>query len=370
MTAVTAPPTPRGLTHPARPPPPRKVPPCTPSHPTPSSPLAARSRRGSAASTAAATTVLTPDGTVRVTALPPLARRAGDADRRRLGRLVDGTAAVARLPRTSLLARGTPRRRATVQPLAANVDVVLVCAGLHADLPVRRVERLLTLAWDSGATPVLVLTKADLCADVAAAARQTARGTRPGSRSPSSRRRPATSAGWRRTPGRARRWSCSARPAPASPPCVNALAGEDLMATGEARQVDGKGRHTTTHRELFTLPSGAVVIDTPGPARRRAAGRRGGPRARPSPTSRSWPSPAGSPTARTRASRAARCRPAWTRATWRASGSTPGAGCSASSPSRPAARTPGCAARSGSAGSPCRSSSGPAAAAPEARPGR
>ena len=50
-----------------------------------------------------------------------------------------------------------------------HVDVVLVCAGLHADLPVRRVERLLTLAWDSGATPVLVLTKADLCADPAAA---------------------------------------------------------------------------------------------------------------------------------------------------------------------------------------------------------
>jgi ribosome biogenesis GTPase len=106
-----------------------------------------------------------------------------------------------RQPRTSLVARGSAGRGSATQPLAANVDTVLVCAGLHAPLPVRRLERLLTLAWDSGAGKSTV---------------------------------------------------------------VNALAGASVMATSEVREVDGKGRHTTTHRELIELPSGAVIIDTPG----------------------------------------------------------------------------------------------------------
>ncbi len=76
------------------------------------------------------------------------------------------------LPRTTLLVRGAVSGTSTVQPLAANVDVVLVCAGLSAPLRLRRIERLLTLVWASGATPVVVLTKGDLHPEPAAAVRQ------------------------------------------------------------------------------------------------------------------------------------------------------------------------------------------------------
>jgi len=150
-----------------------------------------------------------------------------------------------------------------VQPLAANVDVVLVCAGLHDVLPVRRIERLLTLAWASGATPVLVLTKADLCVDPAAAAERAAVHA-PGvdvvvvsaAAGDVEALRPHTAPGTTLVLLGASGTGKST--------LVNALAGRELMAVGDVRQVDGKGRHTTSHRELLVLPSGAVLIDTPG----------------------------------------------------------------------------------------------------------
>lgn len=207
-------------------------------------------------------TVLTATGAVRVRALPP---PSDEREAPTVGDwvLVEGAAAVARLPRTSLLARGTASEASTVQPLAANVDVVLVCAGLHADLPVRRVERLLTLAWDSGATPVLVLTKADLCGDVAAAREAAARHA-PG----------VDVAVVSAVTGDVAELAAHTRSGTTlvllgasgagKSTLLNVLAGTELMATGQTRQVDGKGRHTTTHRELFALPGGAWVIDTPG----------------------------------------------------------------------------------------------------------
>ena len=151
-----------------------------------------------------------------------------------------------------------------MQPLAANVDVVLVCAGLHDDLPVRRIERLLTLAWDSGATPVLVLTKADLCADPAAAVRQAAVHAPGVDVVLAVGDAPATWRAWRRTPAPGTTLVLLGASGAGKSTLVNALAGRELMAVGDVRQVDGKGRHTTSHRELLVLPSGAVVIDTPG----------------------------------------------------------------------------------------------------------
>lgn len=206
--------------------------------------------------------VLTAAGAVHVAALPP------PADERETATVGDwlalaGEVAVARLPRTSLLARGTASATSAVQPLAANVDLVLVCAGLHGDLPVRRIERLLTLAWDSGASPVLVLTKADLCADPAAAERR-ARLHAPGvDVAVVSAATGDIAALAAYTPPGTTLVLLGASGAGKST-LVNALAGAELMATGDTRQVDGKGRHTTTHRELFVLPSGAVVIDSPG----------------------------------------------------------------------------------------------------------
>ena len=120
--------------------------------------------------------VLTEDGPLRVPALPR-PRDTDGADVPTVGDwlALSGDVPVALLPRSGLVARRATGTRSTVQPLAANVDVVLLCAGLHVDLPVRRLERLLTLAWDSGAQPVVVLTQADRCDDVDAAVRRAAR---------------------------------------------------------------------------------------------------------------------------------------------------------------------------------------------------
>jgi len=206
--------------------------------------------------------VLTASGPVRVAALPP---PADERETPTVGDLLalSGDVAVCRLARTSLLARGTASTTSAVQPLAANVDVVLVCAGLHADLPVRRIERLLTLAWDSGATPVLVLTKADLCADPDAAARQ-ARRHAPGVEVAVVAAAVGETAALDRWTGPGLTLVLLGASGAGKSTLLNALAGVELMATGDTRQVDGKGRHTTSHRELFVLPTGAVVIDTPG----------------------------------------------------------------------------------------------------------
>ncbi len=167
------------------------------------------------------------------------------------------------LPRTSLLVRGDASGVSRAQVLAANVDVVLVCAALSARLPVRRIERLLTLAWESGATPVVVLTKADLHADPDAAV-EALLPHAPG----------VAVVVTRAADGDVAALAPYARPGSTlvllgasgagKSTVVNALAGGQVMDTGDVRDVDGKGRHTTTHRELVVLPSGAVVIDTPG----------------------------------------------------------------------------------------------------------
>jgi ribosome biogenesis GTPase len=206
--------------------------------------------------------VLTPTGSVRVDALPP------PLDERETPTVgdwlaLDGDTALTRLPRSALVARGTASETSAVQPLAANVDLVLVCAGLHAVLPVRRIERLLTLAWDSGAIPLVVLTKADLCDDpdaAAALARQHAPGVDVVVVSAATGDVAALTP--YATPGTTLVLLGASGAGKST--LVNALAGAQVMSTGELRQVDGKGRHTTTHRELLELPGGACVIDSPG----------------------------------------------------------------------------------------------------------
>lgn len=206
--------------------------------------------------------VLTPDGEARVPALPPPADpldapTVGD----RLALSADGRSVEAVLPRTSLLARGTARGTSTPQPLAANVDHVLLCLGLSGPLPLRRLERLLTLAWESGATPVVVLAKADLCDDIEAAVREVAPHA-PGCDVV------AVSAVTGDLSGLAPYASSTLVLLGASgagkSTIVNALAGCEVMAVNAVRDVDGKGRHTTAHRELVLLPGGGMIIDTPG----------------------------------------------------------------------------------------------------------
>ena len=206
--------------------------------------------------------VLTPNGPLRVPSLPAAhdprdAPTVGDW----LAVAPVGLSVEEVLPRTSLLVRGTARGTSLGQPLAANVDYVLLCLGLSGPPPVRRLERLLTLAWESGAVPVVVLTKADLCDDLEGAL-DTVRPHAPGCDVVTVSAATGDLAGiapYASSP----RVLLGASGAGKST-IVNALAGADVMATSEIRDVDGKGRHTTTHRELILLPTGGVIIDTPG----------------------------------------------------------------------------------------------------------
>jgi ribosome biogenesis GTPase len=206
--------------------------------------------------------VLTPTGSLRVPALPaPHDPRDAPTVGDWLAVAPVGLTVEEVLPRTSLLVRGTARGTSVGQPLAANVDYVLLCLGLSGPPPVRRLERLLTLAWESGATPVVVLTKADLCDDLEAAL-EVVRPHAPGCDVVT------VSAGTGDLAGIAPYASSTLVLLGASgagkSTIVNALAGTEVMATSEIRDVDGKGRHTTTHRELIVLPTGGVIIDTPG----------------------------------------------------------------------------------------------------------
>ena len=167
------------------------------------------------------------------------------------------------LPRHSLLRRGAPDGTSRQQALAANVDVAFVV--VPADRPVnpRRVEREVTLVWESGALPVLLLTKMDLCADpdaARAAARGAAAGVAVVPISVQERRGLEVLHQWL-APG-ATVVLIGASGAGKST-LTNHLLGRQHLRTDALRR-DGAGRHTTTHRELVALPGGAALIDTPG----------------------------------------------------------------------------------------------------------
>ena len=207
----------------------------------------------------AAYDVLTPDGPARVDAVPGQGLEAPTVGDHLA--LTPDLEVHQRLPRTSLLARGTARGTSVGQPLAANVDIVLICLGLSGPLPLRRLERLLTLAWESGATPVVVLTKADLCDDLEGALREV-EPYAPGCAVVTVSA--ATGDVSALAPYASKVLVLLGASGAGKSTVVNALLGDEVMATGDTRHVDGKGRHTTTHRELLVLPTGGVIIDTPG----------------------------------------------------------------------------------------------------------
>lgn len=167
------------------------------------------------------------------------------------------------LPRRTSIVRRTSDKQSQGQVLAANLDAAAVVEPMHPTPDLGRIERLLSLAWESGAPPLVVLTKADLAADPAAVADQVADDA-PGApvHAVSARTgagldvlRPLVAAG--RTLG------LLGRSGAGKSTLVNALAGASIMATRKLR-ADGKGRHTTTYRALVPLPGGGAVIDTPG----------------------------------------------------------------------------------------------------------
>lgn len=168
------------------------------------------------------------------------------------------------LPRRSRISRGAAGTGATEQVLAANVDRIWIVHGLDRPFNPRALERYLAVAWESGATPEVVLTKADVAQDL-----------------------PGAVAGVAAVAVGVESWVLGAGDAPSverlgaslragstvvllgpsgvgKSTLVNALAGAEVAATGAVREVDHKGRHTTTRRHLFPLPGGALLLDTPG----------------------------------------------------------------------------------------------------------
>ena len=167
------------------------------------------------------------------------------------------------LPRRTKFSRKTAWQAAEEQVLCANVDVVFVVTSLNEDFNLRRIERYLTLAWESGARPVVVLTKADLHPNpelVVAEAESVAFGVPVQAVSvPLGQGLDEIRA--QLGPGMTAVLLGSSGVGKST--LVNALAGEELLATQEIRD-DGRGRHTTTRRQLVLLPDGGLVIDTPG----------------------------------------------------------------------------------------------------------
>lgn len=168
------------------------------------------------------------------------------------------------LPRISVFSRKMAGKRTDEQVVGANVDMVWIVSPVDADRNATRIERYLTLVWDSGASPAVVLTKADLSAapemvvadlgkrlvavpihvvsaldgtGVDELARYLAPGTTTALLGPSGAGKSTL---------------------------INRLAGEEVMKTADVRESDGKGRHTTTHRQLILLPAAGLVLDTPG----------------------------------------------------------------------------------------------------------
>ena len=167
------------------------------------------------------------------------------------------------LPRRTVLQRRAAGERDEVQTLAANIDVVLLVAALTRDLNPRRLERAMAITRESLAEPIVVLTKADLGGDVHALGAQIAdltKGAKVFSVSAKTGEGlPALEAELR--PGRTAVLLGSSGVGKST--LVNRWVGRAALATAEV-DAEGKGKHTTTHRELVRLPWGALVVDTPG----------------------------------------------------------------------------------------------------------
>jgi ribosome biogenesis GTPase len=168
------------------------------------------------------------------------------------------------LPRRTRLSRKTAGRKTEEQVVAANIDVVFAVMGLDANFKPRRMERFLATVWESGAVPVVLLTKLDLCADPDSKVREiedVASGVEVIASSAMDGR------GIDRVRARLEPRKTSALVGSSGvgkSTIINCLLGRDVQKTREVSDAEARGRHTTSHRELFVLPGGALLIDNPG----------------------------------------------------------------------------------------------------------
>jgi len=167
------------------------------------------------------------------------------------------------LPRRTCVVRRTSDKQSREQVLAANLDTAAVVEPMHPAPDLGRIERLLSLAWESGAAPLVVLTKADLAADPAAVADQVAESTPGVDVYAVSARTGAGLDAVRPLVAVGRTLGLLGPSGAGKSTLVNALAGATVMVTRKLR-VDGKGRHTTAYRALVPMPGGGAVLDTPG----------------------------------------------------------------------------------------------------------
>lgn len=168
------------------------------------------------------------------------------------------------LPRRSKLSRRASGEVLEEQVIAANLDAVFVMTSLNADFNARRLERFLAVSRESGAQPVLLLNKLDACPEpepFLAQARAVAAGAPVVALSAKTGRGLEALAEWL-APGRT--VGCIGTSGVGKSTLVNRLLGSRLLRTAETRAKDCRGRHTTTHRQLFLLPGGSILLDTPG----------------------------------------------------------------------------------------------------------
>jgi ribosome biogenesis GTPase len=168
------------------------------------------------------------------------------------------------LPRHSKFSRKVAGGPTKEQIVATNVDTVFLVVALGHDWSPRRLERYLLLAAESGARPVIVMNKADLCPDVAASVRA-AEGVAPGA--PVHAISAARGDGVQELMaylGRGQTAALLGSSGVGKSTLINRFLGRELLLTQEVRAHDQRGRHTTTHRELVLLPEGGLLVDTPG----------------------------------------------------------------------------------------------------------